>query len=68
MLWAAYRDERTLKFAEDCPDLWCPLSTVEFNEHSALYFTSMPLSGLPVVGDVFTHASTAGVRVVLTSS
>lgn len=28
----------------------------------------MPLSGLPVVGDVFTHASAAGVRVVLTSS
>ena len=30
--------------------------------------TSMPLSVLPVVGDVFTHASAAGVRVVLTSS
>jgi len=32
-----------------------------------VYSTFVSLSGPPVVGDVFTHASSAGVRVVLTS-
>lgn len=32
-----------------------------------VYSTFVSLSGSPVVGDVFMHASSAGVRVVLTS-